>query len=103
MSPILIAEQLGVGGVFGAIVGYTARKVTKLLAVLLGLFFILIQVLAHYNLLTVHWENVEAWWSVGASSDVAATPVNELVNLFMTNLPFGGAFLVGFAWGFRAG
>jgi len=41
------AAALGFGGITGAIVGYTAKKVTKVVAILLGLVFILIQVLVY--------------------------------------------------------
>ena len=37
------ARELGFGGVAGAVVGYTAKKVTKLVALALGLMFIAIQ------------------------------------------------------------
>jgi len=46
---------LGFGGVAGAIVGYTAKKLTKLVALGLGLLFIAVQLLVHYGLIEVHW------------------------------------------------
>ena len=47
--------ELGFGGVAGAIVGYTAKKVTKLVALALGLVFIAIQGLVYLNFVTVDW------------------------------------------------
>ncbi len=94
---------LGFGGVAGAIVGYTAKKVTKLLALLLGLVFILIQVLVYQGFITVDWGAVQKT-AEGVWVDPAGTTLADRAWAILTgNLPFGGGFIAGFALGFKLG
>lgn len=46
---------LGFGGIAGFIVGYRAKKITKLTAILLGVLFIAVQLLAYFGFVTVNW------------------------------------------------
>jgi uncharacterized membrane protein (Fun14 family) len=95
--------QLGFGGLAGAAVGYTAKKVTKLIAILLGATFILVQVLVHYGLITVNWGAVESSaHGVWAGPD-GVTLADRAWAIVRDQLPFGGAFVVGFALGFKLG
>ena len=61
LGPLLSGPlgELGFGGVAGAIVGYTAKKVTKLMALALGLVFIAIQTLVYLKFVTVDWPAVQ--------------------------------------------
>lgn len=95
--------QLGFGGIAGAAVGYTAKKVTKLLALLLGATFILVQVLVHYGLISVNWGAVESSaQNVWTGSD-GVTLADHAWAILRDQLPFGGAFVAGFALGFKMG
>lgn len=102
MEPGALVEQFGVGGLFGIAVGYTAKKATKAMAILLGVLFICIQLLAHYHLITPHWDKVGDL-AKHATAPEATSPLRSLMALLTANLPFGAAFMVGFAWGFRRG
>jgi len=51
-----LIEQLGVGGVAGFIVGYTAKKLANFAAVIIALFFVALQLLAYKGLIQVHWD-----------------------------------------------
>jgi len=91
---------LGFGGVAGVVVGYAAKKLSKLLALFLGVTFILLQMLSYFGLITVNWGAMEA----------IARPVLESPSLheqawevLTGNLPFAGGFGVGFAIGFKLG
>lgn len=95
--------QLGFGGVAGAAVGYTAKKVTKLIAIALGAAFILVQVLVHEGLISVNWTAVESSaHGVWAGPD-GVTLADRAWAVLREQLPFGGAFVVGFALGFKMG
>jgi uncharacterized membrane protein (Fun14 family) len=97
------AAALGFGGVAGAIVGYTAKKVTKLAAILLGCLFILIQVLVYVGFITVDWTVVqgaaEGMWTDASGHTLA----DRAWHVLTANLPFGGGFVAGFALGFKMG
>lgn len=94
---------LGFGGVAGAVVGYTAKKVTKLVALALGAAFILVQVLAYNGFISVNWGAVQHS-AAGVWSDPAGvTLADRAWQMLTANLPFGGGFVAGFAVGFKLG
>lgn len=94
-------EQLGFGGLAGAIAGYAAKKLAKATAVLLGVLFILLQLLAYYHFVEIRWGQIgeAAKELAGPSGSVAST----FWKIVSHNLPFGGAFVVGFWIGFKKG
>jgi uncharacterized membrane protein (Fun14 family) len=94
---------LGFGGVAGAAVGYTAKKLTKLVALALGAVFILLQVLVYAGFLEVHWERVQAAAQSVWSDPAGATLADRAWEIVAANLPFGGGFAAGFAIGFKLG
>jgi uncharacterized membrane protein (Fun14 family) len=97
------AAALGFGGVTGAIVGYTAKKVTKIVAIVLGLVFILIQFLAYERLITVNWEVVQTTAEAVWQSPDGHTLADRAWEILTISLPFGGGFVGGFALGFKLG
>jgi uncharacterized membrane protein (Fun14 family) len=97
------AGSLGFGGIAGAIVGYTAKKLTKLAAILLALVFILIQVLAYQGWIQVEWTAVEESAKNVWVDDSGVTLADRAWTVLTANLPFGGAFIAGFALGFKLG
>ena len=95
--------ELGFGGAAGLVVGYAAKKLTKLVAIGLGLLFITVQVLAHQGWITVNWTAVQST-AEGVWTDPAGqTLAHRLWDIITANLPFGGGFVTGFALGFKLG
>ena len=83
--------------------GFAAKKLTKVAAIALGLTFIVVQVLVYYRMVTVDWGEVEAR-ATGLLTDTHGHGVAEQFwQIVTTNLPFGAAFGVGFAIGFKKG
>ena len=93
---------LGFGGVLGVAVGYTTKKIGKVVLIGVGLIFILLQFLVYAELITVDWGAVE-----GAAKDAWETSDGTLADrawaILKNNLPFGGGFVGGFALGFKMG
>ena len=97
------AASLGFGGAAGLVVGYTAKKMTKLAALGLGLAFILLQVLAYEGLISINWTAVQST-AHGVWADAhGKTLVDHAWEIITANLPFGGGFVTGFALGFKLG
>ena len=97
-----LVQQLGLGGIAGAIVGFAFKKVAKIIAVLLGVVFILLQYLAYKNAIVINWGEVTgaaAPHLADGGKDVAAGVWQVLTH----NIPFGAAFTAGFLLGFRKG
>lgn len=95
--------SLGFGGAAGLVVGYTAKKVTKLIALMLGLAFILVQVLAYKGLITVNWGAVQSTAEGVWTDPHGLTLADHAWEILTANLPFGGGFVAGFALGFKLG
>ena len=97
------AAALGFGGVAGAVVGYTAKKVTKLVALILGGLFIIIQFLVYQGYLTVDWDAVEKSAQGIWQGPDGSTLADRAWSMLRTQLPFGAGFAAGFALGFKMG
>lgn len=98
-----LAPDLGFGGVAGAVVGYTAKKVTKLVAIALGLVFIAVQYLVYMKFVSVDWNAVQTTAEHVWSDGQGVTLADRAWQIVSANLPFGGAFVAGFALGFKLG
>ncbi|MDX2168709.1 MAG: FUN14 domain-containing protein [Deltaproteobacteria bacterium] len=98
-----LGPDLGFGGVAGAVVGYTAKKVTKLVALALGLVFIVIQALVYLNYVSVNWAAVQSGAEHLWSDAQGVTLADRAWAIVSANLPFGAAFAAGFALGFKLG
>ena len=95
--------SLGFGGVAGLVVGYAAKKVTKVVAVVLGLLFILLQVLVYNELISVNWGAVQHTAQQVWADPHGVTLADRAWAILTANLPFGGGFVTGFALGFKLG
>jgi uncharacterized membrane protein (Fun14 family) len=95
--------ELGFGGVAGAIVGYTAKKLTKLAALVLGLIFIVIQGLVYLKFVSVDWNAVQGTAEHVWMDAQGVTLAERAWQVISANLPFGSGFVAGFALGFKLG
>ena len=85
------AGALGFGGVAGALVGYSAKKLSKLVAIGLGALFILIQVLAYNGYLSVDWGAVQNTAEGVWQNDEGLTLADRAWAILRVNLPFAAA------------
>jgi len=95
--------SLGFGGAAGLVVGYAAKKVTKVVALLLGLLFIVLQVLVYNELISVNWGAVQHTAQQVWTDPHGATLADRAWAIVTANLPFGGGFVTGFVLGFKLG
>lgn len=93
---------LGFGGVVGLAVGYTTKKIGKIVLLVIGAVFLLLQSLAYIEVITIDWGAVQT-----AATDAWETSDGTLADraweVIRKNLPFGGGFAAGFALGFKMG
>lgn len=98
-----LASQLGVGLVAGFAVGYALKKVGKIVAVAVGLVFVVIQVLAWQGFLSVDWGEVQARVDPLLEAPALERGWRSLVDVLTYNLAFAGAFVPGLVLGLRRG
>jgi len=98
-----LGVPLTFGAVAGVVVGYTAKKLTKLLALALGAVFILVQLLAYKGLITINWGAVQTTAEGAWTNPHGVTLAEQTWDVVTANLPFAGAFGTGFFVGFKLG
>jgi uncharacterized membrane protein (Fun14 family) len=102
MSEILtpIVYQLGIGGILGFFIGYAIKKLTKLIAVLIGVFAVILIYLGYQGVININYdrlvETLQSLLGAAGQASAALTPV-------IANLPFAGSFIAGAAVGLKLG
>lgn len=84
-------KELGFGGAIGFLVGFTLKRVFKLLAFVLGLYLLSLIWLADNGVITVNWTALENF-ARGFFSSFQSFAQN-----IVRTASFGGGFAVGFA------
>ena len=102
MSEILspVAYQLGVGGVGGFIVGYAFKKISKLIIILAGLFFLLLLYLGYSGIISINYDKLLE--AIENGLGLSGQAVQWLIGI-ISILPFAGSFTVGFFLGLKMG
>ena len=97
---IPLATQLGIGGISGFFVGYAMKKVAKLTAILIGLFFIGLQYLAYKGIIAINYTALKIWASslIGQAGDAQGL----IIDIF-ANVPFGAGLAGGILLGLKQG
>lgn len=90
---------LGSGGIAGWAVGFTLKKFAKLAAIVVGVAFVSIQYLAFKQYITIDWAKIKQ----SVPDESIEKSWVSIMSILTYNLPFAGAFLVGFWMGFRKG
>ena len=97
-----LIQQLGLGGITGAVAGYAFKKVTKLVAIGLGLLFIILQLLAYKHFISINWGEV-GHTAAPHVAEGGRSAIATIWRVLTHNLPFGASFAGGFYLGFKKG
>jgi uncharacterized membrane protein (Fun14 family) len=95
--------QLTFGGLAGFAVGYAIKTVGRWVAIILGLIFVVVQVLASMGYINVDWIRIQRDVEPLLRQEQIKSAWDALVGVLTTNLPFGGAFVAGLLLGLRRG
>jgi len=103
-----VAGKLGFGGVLGFCTGYAAKQVTKAVAVVVGVLFVVLQTLAHYGFIDVKWDQVKAKivkvFDVDGDGKFNAADAKTILkgsfSVLKAKLPEASSFVPGFYYGF---
>lgn len=94
--------EFGSGAIIGALIGFTAKKVAKVVAVLVGLELALFKFLESRGLISVDWESLSAGMLQVSREAANGAPPSWLQTLLST-LSISAGFTGGFLLGFRRG
>jgi uncharacterized membrane protein (Fun14 family) len=92
--------QVGTGAVGGFIVGYAVKKISKLVAILVGLCIIGLIYLSTSGIISINYDAL--WKAVADALGMAGSAFSWIVGIIAL-LPFAGSFVVGFLLGFKLG
>lgn len=95
-----LVGQIGIGGVGGFLVGYALKKFAKLVAIFLGLGFVILQYLAYVGVISINYGALKDW-AMGVMGQ--ASGLGGVVFNILANLPFGASFALGLYVGFKKG
>jgi uncharacterized membrane protein (Fun14 family) len=93
--------ELGTGAVIGGVIGFAAKKVAKLIAVIVGLELALFKFLESQGILQVNWDELGAGF-LNAGDAAQGAPPNWVMSILST-LSIGAGFTGGFLLGFKRG
>ncbi|MEF8799948.1 MAG: FUN14 domain-containing protein [Halolamina sp.] len=92
--------EAGTGGIIGGLIGFAAKKVAKIIAVIVGIELALFKFLESRGILTVDWDQLTAG-IVGASQDAAAGAPPSWVQTILSTLSISAGFSAGFFLGWK--
>jgi len=98
LSPLVY--QLGIGGILGFFAGYAIKKLTKLVAAVIGTLALLLIYLGYEGIITINYdvliEKIQGLLGIVGEAPNMITPI-------ISSLPFAGSFLAGAAIGLKLG
>jgi uncharacterized membrane protein (Fun14 family) len=92
---------LSLGAILGFCAGYAIKKIGRMTALIVGLLFLALQIMAWQGLLTLHWPRIQTLaepWLHQGSEQLS----HWGLRILQTNLPFGGGFVAALLIGLRA-
>ena len=99
-----VGLEVGGGAVIGGVIGFAAKKIAKLIAVIIGLELALFKFLETRGVLQVNWEKIT---NASANATSTAQEGGEAsagyLESIVSTLPVGAGFTGGFFVGFRKG
>jgi len=96
-------QQIGFGAVAGFVAGYALKKVGKVVAILLGVLFVCLQLLAWWGFINVNWGVLQDQVDPLLSGESLQSGWRGLITLLTYNIPFAAAFVPAFIWGMKRG
>jgi len=90
---------LGIGGIGGFFIGYALKKIAKILAIAIGVFFLAVISLSYIGAFTINHDGIVELISKLLDPNQAADVLMPLI----ANLPLVGSFTVGFLIGLKKG
>lgn len=98
IDPTALGLEFGGGAVIGAVMGFAAKKIAKLIAVIIGLQLVVFRYLESQGILIVDWSALSAGL-IGTTERADPTWLESLIS----TLSLGVGFTAGFMIGFRRG
>jgi len=96
-------QQLSFGAVAGFLAGYALKKVGKFVAIIVGLLFVAVQLLAYFGFVTVNWNEVQGRVDPLLETNSLESAWQSLLAVLTYNITFAVAFVPALILGLRRG
>ena len=106
VSSELISFLVGIlsfGGMLGFLSGFATKKMVKIITIVLGIIFVILQMLAFSRIISVNWGYIQGLTSSYFNQNYLEKGMNYFMQVLMINIPFAGSFAAGFWMGVRKG
>ena len=100
IDPQQLGLEFGSGAVIGGVIGFAAKKIAKVIAVLVGLELALFKFLESRGILTVDWDKLTSGM-MGASQDAASGTPPSWLDTILSTVSVSAGFTGGFYVGWR--
>ncbi|WP_254768363.1 FUN14 domain-containing protein [Salinilacihabitans rarus] len=101
IDPTALGLEFGGGAAIGALMGFAAKKIAKLIAVIIGIQLVVFRFLESKGILVVDWERLSA--GLLKTSERAQNADAQWIEPILSTLSVGAGFVGGFMIGFRRG
>ena len=95
-----LGVEAGSGALIGALIGFAAKKVAKIIAVLVGIELALFKFLESREIITVDWDKLTSGL-MGAGQDAATGTPPSWVETILSTVSVSAGFTGGFYVGWR--
>ena len=102
IDPQQLGLELGSGAIIGGVIGFAAKKIAKLLAIIVGLELALFKFLESRGILSVNWDRLTAGMVQAGEAAQNGTPpswVSTILSTMSVSAGFAGGFMIGFKKG----
>lgn len=100
-DPTQLGVQAGSGAVVGGVIGFAAKKIVKLVAVLVGVQLGFLAYLENQGIVSVNWGQLENAAAFSATAGESGMP--PFVADILSAAPLSGGFAAGALVGFKKG
>ncbi|MFT4921176.1 MAG: putative membrane protein (Fun14 family) [Haloarculaceae archaeon] len=94
-----LGAQMGGSAIIGAVIGFAAKKVAKVIAIIIGLELVLLKFLESRGVLTINWDALTG--AAENSTQVAQEAGQTVLETFLSTAGIGASFAAGFFLGFK--
>ena len=102
IDPRQLGLEFGGSAVIGGLIGFAAKKLAKVIAVIIGLELVVFRLLESRGILAVNWDRLGAAFVDAGEAATAQQPPSWVVTILST-LSVGVGFTGGFLLGFKKG
>ncbi|MFB6073847.1 MAG: FUN14 domain-containing protein [Haloarculaceae archaeon] len=99
LDPTALGIQVGGSALMGAVIGFAAKKIAKVIAIIVGAELVLFKFLESQGILQVNWDQLGGFFENFATQ--APGEAQNLVNTFVSTAGIGAGFAAGFFLGFK--